>query len=132
MTWLVTGSFGGVLKAPVPRAIMPLEALPTALLTEINALLLFSLWFGGLQYIVFVLLLLWRYQSENAYFWGRLTLFLPMLFVPFCAAGLWLAAPSVSPVYTSLMAIPLGYFYVILAWLFTWLALKAGVVVDRM
>ncbi len=132
LCWLVTGHFMGQMVAPKPEPVMPFLTIPILILSGITMFLVMGLFFGGIPYLAFLGILLWLYKDRDAVFWGRISYILPIFFIPFCAAGFVLIYEQAAAMTLAFMAIPYGYFYVFLAHILTWLALKTGKVTDTL
>lgn len=128
--WVLTGHFFGAITPPRPEPLMAFSTLPLMLLSTITLWLMMGFIFGGIQYLIFVLLLLWFSRDKDVVFIGRLSFFMPLLFIPFCALGLFLAEPRGSAFSLAFFAIPYGYFYVGVVHALTWLMLRFGKVAS--
>ena len=111
-----------------------------SVLTTLHSTLAMSLLFGGLQYVVMVVLLAVIYRHKDINFWHRLTYFLPIIYAPFAFGGYILFAYVLGHTSTNtllmmapfvgIVSLVLGYVYVLAYQLFTFSARRFKLLCD--
>lgn len=131
LTLLLTGDWRGTFHPPLPQMHVESGTLPLIMLADVNRAFGAAALAGGVQYLLFSLFLIRRYRGRSAEFWGRLTWGLPVLFIPFCALGLMVKFSPGEAINAAMASLSYGYFYVLLAHLLTWAALRMHIIVDE-